>query len=204
MKEMTDITLILDDSQSMMKIAIATREGINAFLAEQRANPLPAFFSLVKFHEQGYQHWQYKQVPMGQVTSMLPEAYIPTGGSTALYDTASNVIDATGQRLAAMLADQRPNKVLVAIMTDGQNNVFSGKTERDLRARIKHQREVYGWQFIYLGANQNAELEAEKICIPAMNAMTYSHDYKGASQALQNFAHSTSNYRGGGSSQLNK
>lgn len=204
MKEMTDITLILDDSASMISIAAATREGINAFLAEQRAITTPAVFSLVKFHAKGYQHWQYDQVPMKQVADLLPESYIPQGSATALYDTASNVIDKIGARLAVTPEPQRPNKVLIAIMTDGQNNVFNGHSELNLKTRVSHQQSKYGWQFIYLGANQNAELEAAKLFIPSYNAMTYAHDNKGATDALKAFACSTSNYRHGGSTALNK
>lgn len=197
MKNMTDITLILDDSGSMLSIAKPTVIGINRFLREQRVIPEPAIFSLVRFHEPDRMFWQIRQMSLESMGDLKMDSYNPSGRHTALYDSASKIIDQIGTRLAATPEDQRPNKVLIAIVTDGINNVYSGFTESDLRRRIEHQRTIYRWEFIYLGANQDAPVEARKIAIPMSNSMSYSHDASGTARAYQNLAKATSDYRSG-------
>ncbi len=197
MKNLTDITLILDDSGSMTPIAVPTVMGINAFIQSQKKIPDPAVFSLVRFHEYGHLFWQIREMPMVSMGDLATDSYKPDGPRTALYDSASRIIDQTGQRLAAKPEVERPNKVLIAIMTDGLNNVGAGYTANDLNRRINHQRTVYSWEFIYLGANQDAIAEARKIAIPINNAMNYAHSAPGTAAAFANFAASTTDYRMG-------
>ena len=92
---------------------------------------------------------------------------------TALLDAVGRTIDDVGARLASLPEDQRPAKVIIAIFTDGLENASRVFTTEKLAASIKHQQEKYGWEFLFLAANQDAIATAATIAIPASQAMNY-------------------------------
>jgi hypothetical protein len=94
------------------------------------------------------------------------KTYSPDG-STALLDAIGRTIDETGSRLAAMPESQRPGKVIIAILTDGEENSSRVFNWAQISEKIRHQREVYKWEFLFLGANQDAIATAAKINIDA-------------------------------------
>jgi hypothetical protein len=93
---------------------------------------------------------------------------------TALVESSCKMIDEVGARLAAKPEDERPEKVMFIIVTDGLENHSAPEYTRErLMAKIKHQTEVYNWVFLYLGADQDAIAVAASYGIAADKAVTY-------------------------------
>ncbi|MHC5541508.1 vWA domain-containing protein, partial [Singulisphaera rosea] len=149
----TDITLVLDRSGSMDPIADDTIGGVNAFVAEQKKLPGEASYTLVQFDHEYFQ--VFGGIPLGDVPPLTRETFVPRG-TTALLDAIGRAIVETGLRLSAKPEPERPSIVIFVIMTDGQENASQEYTADRINGMITHQREVYSWQFIFLGANQDA------------------------------------------------
>ena len=115
----TDITLILDRSGSMKRIASATIDGRNQFVAEQRELPGQVTLSLVQFNTR--RKVCYTGAPIHEVPRLDSDEYKPAGG-TALIDAIADTIDDTGRRLGAVAERDRPAHVILAILTDGKEN----------------------------------------------------------------------------------
>lgn len=147
------IAVVLDRSGSMRSIRDATIEGFNEFLAAQKAVPGEAALTLAQFdHEYDIVH---DAAPLANVEPLNTTTYVPRG-STALLDAIGRTIDGLGKRLAAMPEHNRPSRIIVAIMTDGLENASQTFTRARIFEMITHQRERYSWQFMFLGADQDA------------------------------------------------
>lgn len=196
----THISMVLDRSGSMSSCKNATIEGVNKFVTEQKALPGQATATIVQFdHEYQALHSgkALKDIPLLTDTSYEPR------GSTALYDSVARCIRETGEWLAAMPEVARPKNVLFLIVTDGYENAstdFSVATggRAKLKAMIEHQTKVYGWAFAYIGANQDAMLNAQDIGILHSNALNYSATPTGTSKAFDGAIRATAMYRSSG------
>jgi len=94
--------------------------------------------------------------------------------TTALVESACKMIDEVGKRQADKPEDERPEKVMFVIVTDGLENASAPEyTKERLLEKIKHQTEVYNWVFLYLGADQDAIAVAESYGISADKAVMY-------------------------------
>lgn len=191
----TEITLILDRSGSMHSVAKAAIAGVNQFIEDQKALPGEIVFTLVLFNHE--RQVPIERVPIRDVPVLGPEHYRP-GGSTALLDAVGFTIDETGQRLAATLESDRPSKVIVAILTDGFENVSHYFRPEQVAARIRHQQDVYKWEFLFLAANQNAIREGGKLGIRQEATLTFDASQRGVKSALSSLSSSVaSTLRGG-------
>lgn len=192
----TDITIILDASGSMLPLIPHTCEALNTFIQNQKELPGEVCFSLVAFNDSCWK--VYTQQPAAETKPLTAKNHWCSGG-TALVDTVCHVIDQTGKRLADLPEIHRPSKVLVAIVTDGEENSSTRHTRDDLHQRIAHQRDVYQWQFVFLGANQDAIGEAGKYGIAAGNALNFQTTASGMRTMSANISNSTRSYRLSGS-----
>jgi hypothetical protein len=178
MKEpLTDIAFVLDRSGSMESCAEQAVAGFNRFLAEQRVGHGQARLTLVLFDDQ--YEVPCASIPIQEMTELDASTYKPRG-STALLDAIGKTIDDLGARLAATPEADRPETVIVAILTDGLENASRRFTWTDISDRIARQRDVYQWQFFFLGANQDAIATAAQLHIAAANAATFVADGAGA------------------------
>ena len=96
-----------------------------------------------------------KGTPIGQAPELSERNYHPSG-STALLDAIGMTIDEVGKRLSDMPESDRPGKVLFCIITDGQENASTKYSGSKIKEMIELQRNTYSWEFMYLGANQDA------------------------------------------------
>lgn len=119
-------------------------------------------------------------------------------GMTALLDAFGKTIDETGARLKAMSDADRPGKIVVAVMTDGQENSSTEYTQAAIQAKVKHQTEKYKWEFVYLGANVDAKQQAAFIGVVTSNAMNYASTPEGVKRAVGSFSSNVGAYRQGG------
>lgn len=195
MKEnLTDISIVLDRSGSMESVRTDTIGGFNTFLKTQKECPGEATLTLVQFDD------QYEFVHQGKniqdVPNLTAETFVPRG-MTALLDAISRTINATGERLSLLSEDARPSKVIFVILTDGMENKSVEFTKAKINEMIKHQTEAYQWDFVYLGANQDAIQEGMNIGIKIGNTMTYIANAKGTSDAFASIGTTMCSYRAG-------
>ena len=167
---LTEIVFILDRSGSMASMVEPAISGFNRLLREQNQVPGQARFTLVLFDDQ-YEA-PYHSVPIAEVVELDTSTFVPRG-STALLDAIGRTIDELGAKLAATPEADRPGQVLVAILTDGEENSSTRFTWLDVSKRIRHQSEKYGWQFLFLGANQDAIATAGRMNIDAKHTANF-------------------------------
>lgn len=170
---LTEIAFILDRSGSMAAVTAAAIDGFNHFLREQQDASGHARLTLVLFDDEYLVPAQ--SLPVEEIVPLDTTTYVPRN-STALLDAIGRTIDELGSRLAAMPESDRPGGVIIAILTDGLENASQHYTWRDIAKRIRHQGDVYKWEFLFLGANQDAIATAAQIHIAANNAATYQAD----------------------------
>jgi hypothetical protein len=163
----TDITMVLDRSGSMQSIKEDTVGGFDAFISEQRRLPGRCTVSLVQFDN------LYEEVYTGRDLADVPSLTLVPRGSTAMLDAIGRAVNATGARLAAMPEDGRPGTVIVGIMTDGLENASREFTYPMIKALIEQQEQVYGWTFMYMGANQDAIEVGASLGVASDHSLTY-------------------------------
>jgi len=180
----TEIAFILDQSDSMESIKPGTLEGVNAFLDQQKQenSAYPVRFSLTLFNTTI--ETPHSSVLVTEVPSLNGETYRPSG-STALLDAIGRTIDELGSRLAAMSEADRPAKVIVAIMTDGEENSSRIFSWDQISEKIKHQTDVYKWEFLFMGANQDAIANASRINISVESSTNYYQQDGSAKKVLR-------------------
>lgn len=164
----TAIMLLVDRSGSMALIKGATEVGIAEFLVAQAAADDRRTVRIAQFDH------VYELVHESLPASEVPRYVLAPRGSTALLDAMGRSIMEFGGELAAMPEDQRPGTVICAVMTDGLENSSTDYTWERIKELIEHQEQVYDWQVLYLGANQDAIAVGAALGVSADRAMTYS------------------------------
>lgn len=168
---LTQISIVLDRSGSMSGVREATVEGLNSFIEEQKKAPGDANFTLVQFDTQDPYEVVFDK-PIKEVKKLTKEDFRPRGG-TPLYDAIGNTVSKLGDRLRSTPEQSRPSKVVVVIITDGQENSSFSYSSEKIAEMIEHQRGKYAWEFVFLGANQDAILTAKTLNISIFNASTF-------------------------------
>jgi len=168
MKKHTDITIILDRSGSMDLIKSATIEGFNTFLQAHKSEETNVKVSLVKFdHEYDL---AYEEKKIKKKYYLNETNYIPRG-STALFDAIGKTIEGVDQRIKKHKVEPQ---VIIAIITDGYENDSKYYNQNEINKIIKKRINKQNWNFIYLGANQDAIFEGKRLGISS----DYSHNFK--------------------------
>lgn len=175
-KNLTEIAFILDRSGSMGHVAEDAIAGFNQFLTDQQDAPGHARLTLVLFDDEYLV--RFNAVPVEEVLPLDHRTYVPRN-CTALLDAIGRTIDNLGARLKAIPQAERPGTVIVAILTDGLENASQHFTWKQVSAKIKHQTTKYDWQFLFLGANQDAIATASQLNIAAINSAMYQADAVG-------------------------
>jgi hypothetical protein len=160
------MNILVDSSGSMESIASDMVGALNQLVDENRELDVLVTYSIFSNEYQPI----FADVPIKNVKrfELKPDSM------TALVESACKMIDEVGARLAAMPEEERPEKVMFVIVTDGLENHSKPKyTRKRLMKKIKRQTEVYNWLFLYLGANQDAIAVAESYGIAADKAVGY-------------------------------
>lgn len=193
-KDYCEIVLVLDRSWSMESIKKDVIGGFNKFLTEQKAVPGEATITLAQFdhlYEIVYEGKKLQDAPLMDDTIYQPR------GWTALLDAIGRTIDITGKRLSDMPEDQRPEKVLFVIQTDGYENASHKFSNDNIMNMLIHQKDVYKWEFVFLGANQDAIATASKMGIGASHSMTYVASAGGVNASYNSLSSNIANFRTG-------
>ncbi|MEO8260853.1 MAG: vWA domain-containing protein [Acidobacteriota bacterium] len=199
MKHETDVTVILDRSGSMETIASDVIGGFNQFLTDQQRQDGDCRLTLVQFDDR--YEVVYLARPIAGASRLTAETFEPRG-STALLDGIGRTIDETGARLAAMPEPERPDRVLLVIITDGAENASVVYTRERVFGLISSQRDVYGWSFLFLAANQDAIAEAATVGIGAQQSMNFAATGAGIRAAAQSMSAAVSSLRATGTAAL--
>ena len=171
MKDATHIAVLLDRSGSMGDIKDDAIGGFNCFLKEQKAAGANATLTLVQFDTESTDV-VHESMPILEVPDLNHQTFQPRGG-TPLLDALGQTIDSTGRALAAIPEANRPNKVVFVVITDGQENSSHRYTKASVKEKIDHQSGQYNWQFVFLGANQDAFDEAGAVGIAMGNVANF-------------------------------
>lgn len=177
---LTHIAVLLDSSGSMGSCYNDTVNGFNRFLADQKSAPGEATLTLRTFDT--YSRVVHNRVNVNHVAD-LSRANYSVGGSTALVDSLVDLIDQTGNELSAMPESERPSKIVVLVITDGEENASRRFNNQQLKDRIEHQKSAYKWEFVFMGADQNAIHQAGRYGYTTANVMTFSKSPEGTSAA---------------------
>jgi uncharacterized protein YegL len=152
-QQLTELIIVLDKSGSMSSVADDTIGGFNTMIAEQKKIAGEIKVTLALFDDE--YELVHDGIPIQDIKELTAETYLP-GGWTALLDAVGKTIDSVGARLTKTPEDERPSKVILAILTDGGENSSKEYQQQAIADKIKHQTEKYQWQFLFLGANQDA------------------------------------------------
>jgi hypothetical protein len=185
--DLTHIYFLLDRSGSMESIREQTVAGFDAFIAEQRNAPGRCRVTLAQFDNE-YQE-VYTDLPIAEIGGLVLEPR----GSTALLDSIGRLITTAGGRLTSLPEDQRPGTVIVGIMTDGHENASHEYRYADVKALIERQTDEFSWQFLYMGADQDAIEVGTRLGVDADHSLTYARDNVGP--AMMAMSDSVRTYR---------
>lgn len=190
------MVFIIDRSGSMSGLEEDTIGGFNAMLQEQQVVEGEAFLTTVLFDDR--YELLYDHVDIQRVAPLTRDDYT-VRGSTALLDAIGMTIHKIKKIQRSTSEESRAEKVLFLIITDGQENASRHYTVDMIKERIEHQKQKYGWEFIFFGANMDAIAEAAKIGIAADRARNYSADACGTQSAYTAMSAISSAFRSGGS-----
>lgn len=175
MKTHTDITVILDCSGSMDLIKSSTIEGFNTFLRAHQAEGTNVRITLVKFNHEYTLAFEEKKI---KKKYFLNEANFVPNGTTALLDAIGSTINSVDARIEKHAV--KPG-VIIAIITDGHENSSRFYTQNDIKKTIKKRSDKNNWNFMYLGANQDAIFEGNRLGISS----DYSHNFKASKVGVE-------------------
>ncbi len=175
-KNITEIIFILDRSGSMTGLEKDTIGGFNSMINEQKKESGDVLVSTVLFDNKC--EVIHDRVSLEKIAPMTEKEYF-TRGCTALLDAVGGAIHHIGNVHKYARREDVPNKTLFVITTDGLENASRHYTYETVRGMIERQKEKYGWEFLFLGANIDAASEAERFGIEPDRAVDYKCDEEG-------------------------
>ncbi|MGO9341260.1 MAG: vWA domain-containing protein [Acidimicrobiales bacterium] len=186
----TLLVLVIDRSGSMAKIRSDMQGGLRTLLEDQKAAPGHCLVTLAQFDVEYEVLYDF-----APVADVIDYELVPRG-STALLDAMGRTIGFVSERLTATPEAIRPVKVVFAVITDGLEN-SSREWTRDqvMKAVKRHARQ--GWQFTFLGANQDAIQEGRRLGVDPGMAMTFAPTSVGAQAVSAGLSHAVRRYRRG-------
>lgn len=187
-KNLTEMVFILDRSGSMQSLTDDTIGGFNAMIENQKKEEGEAFVTTVLFDDQ--YELLHDHIDIKEIQPITSKEYYARG-MTALLDAVGKTINSIAGRINATHEDERPDKVLFVITTDGMENASREFVKSTVKEMIKHQQTKCSWTFMFLGANMDAVSEAASLGINTDFARTYTADtwgtqsvYKSMSSAI--------------------
>jgi len=185
----TEVIIVMDRSGSMEAIKSDMEGGLDQFFADQKKEPGRCTVTLTQFDD------RYEVVYSGKDLKDVPKAALEPRGMTALLDAVGKTINEVGDRLAKTKEKDRPGRVIFLIVTDGCENASHEFSHAQVKKMIEEQTSKYNWLFVYLGANQDAFAEANKLGILIAN--NFVANSVGTQALYGNVSRGVSDYRGG-------
>lgn len=179
--DVTELVFILDRSGSMDSLAEDTIGGYNSLLKKQKELPGKAMVTTVLFDD------QYEVLHNGEDLNKvepLTSATYYARGCTALLDAVGRTLMDVDAKYKGLADFMKPSKTMVVIITDGMENSSREYTYEKVKRMISARREI-GWEFVFLGANIDAEAVAENIGIDRNRAARYSANGKAVRRSYE-------------------
>ena len=170
---LTEIVFILDRSGSMAGLESDTIGGFNSLINKQKKEPGRALISTVLFDDKS--EVVYDRVPLDTIPAMTDKDYY-VRGCTALLDAIGGAIHHIGVIHKYARPEDCPDKTLFIITTDGMENASKRYSYDQIKAMIERQKEKYGWEFLFLGANIDAISVAGQFGLDEHHAANYHAD----------------------------
>ena len=177
-KGLTEMVFILDRSGSMAGMEQDTIGGFNSMIGRQRQEPGEALVSTVLFSNESTV--LHDRVSLSRVEPMTEREY-RVGGCTALIDAIGGAIHHIGNVHKYAREEDRPERTVFVITTDGMENASHCYTSDEVKSMICRQKERYGWEFLFLGANIDAVETAARFGITEDRAVNFHNDREGIS-----------------------
>ena len=175
-KNLTELVFILDRSGSMQGLEGDTIGGFNAMLEKQKKEPGEAFVSTVLFDD--HAEILHDRVKVEEVRPITDAEYY-VRGCTALLDAIGGAIHHIGNIHKYARSEDVPEHTLFVITTDGMENASRRYSAQEVKRMIQRQKEKYGWEFLFLGANIDAVQTAGHLGITPDRAVNYHSDSMG-------------------------
>jgi len=180
-KDLTEIIFVIDRSGSMGHLTGDTIGAYNAYLDEQKNFDGQTKITTVLFDD------RYELLFNGV---SIDEAYLDHSkyyvrGMTALYDALGKTILDVGSRLAKTPENERPEKVIFIITTDGYENASKEFTKSKIKEMIEHQQSKYSWEFLFFGANIDSTQTATSIGLSEDSAYDFEASPKGVKKMIR-------------------
>ena len=164
---LTWLLFLLDRSGSMQSIKTDVIGGFDAFITEQRTVEGRCVVTLAQFDN------NYEVVYNGVPIEDVPTVNLQPRGRTALLDSMAKLITDTAAQIDALDEADRPGTVIVAVMTDGLENASREWRRPDIKALVEQQTNSHGWEFLYLGADQDAVEIGRGLGVKDGQSLTY-------------------------------
>ena len=191
-KNLAELVFILDKSGSMAGLERDTIGGFNAMIEKQKNEEGDACVSTILFDN--YVEVIHDRVDIRKVRPMTRRDYY-VRGCTALLDAVGRTIRHIGNVHKYAREEDRPEKTLFVITTDGMENASREYSYERVRRMIEHEKEKYGWEFIFLGANIDAAREAARFGITEDRAVNYHADSVGTAVIYEAVSEAVCNVR---------
>lgn len=188
----TEVVFIIDKSGSMSGLESDTIGGFNSMIDEQKEKEGKCYVSTVLFDSQSYV--VHDRVDISKVKKMTGKTYRP-GGSTALIDAMGDAIHHIANIHKYARPEDVPEKTIFIITTDGYENSSCRYTSDKVKKMVNKEKEEYGWEFIFIGANIDSVETAREYGIEEDRAVNYVHDRKGTHLLYQEINKSVSEFR---------
>ncbi|MBE6908973.1 MAG: hypothetical protein E7474_05145 [Ruminococcaceae bacterium] len=188
----TELVCILDRSGSMSGLESDTIGGFNALIEKQKKEDGACLVSTVLFNTEC--DVLHDRVPIDEIKPMKAEDYVP-GGCTALLDAIGGAIHHIGNIHKYARPEDVPEHTIFVITTDGLENSSRRYGSAKVKRMIEHEKEKYGWEFIFLAANIDAVETAEHIGISRNRAANYKADDVGTQKMYSVMARAVSAVR---------
>lgn len=195
---LTELVFILDKSGSMAGLEADTIGGFNSMLSKQQAEITPGGtggecrITTVLF-DNNYE-LLHDRIDIEAVSPITGKEY-SVGGSTALLDAIGRTVHKIGAVQKNTAEEYRAEKVMFVIITDGEENSSREYTAEAVKALIERQKEKYGWEFIFLGANIDAVQTAGRFGIAPDRAADYLADSKGTQLSFHVMSQAVASFR---------
>ena len=191
-KGLTEIVFILDRSGSMSGLEADTIGGFNSLIAKQKKEEGEAYISTVLFDD--VTEVLHDRRSLKQIKPLTKEDYY-VRGCTALLDAVGGAIHHIGNIHKYARNEDVPEHTMFVVITDGQENASHRYTSEQVKRMIERQKEKYGWEFLFIGANIDAVETAKRYGIGKDRAVNYNADEKGTQVLYESVAKAVCNVR---------
>jgi uncharacterized protein YegL len=190
----THIAVILDRTGSMETIRDDTIGGFNVFLDEQKKEPATATLTLVQFDTEDPYEVIHDFKPIADIPPLTRKIFVPRGG-TPLLDAMGRGINDLEKHIGDLREEERPAKVIVAVVTDGQENSSEEFNRETIEKMVKERTEKDGWPFVFLSADLAAIEDAKSVGIDPAGMFAFAKNKVGTRSMWSTLSRTTSGYR---------